>query len=255
MSSVSVSREALHKVKTALGDFHTDVDAATAHMRSHLDEEATNIQASIKKQREAVASLKNNLTRLASDVEQCQTQIIGNNNRINSLKGRIENISARIRELDNEIAKLRAKKQQLMSQGQSNGSLENNNSAQLNNIENTIQEYEKQKRKLNEEISDLRRQESSLNEQKAVLRSNKMKLDAAFEKTKNEHEFAKSKCERMESAGRAAQSGIVALSGTIQQYRQRSLDSSSTYTSGIDKCIAAIDEYEAVNLSNGGSGG
>lgn len=243
------------KVKTALGDFHTDVDAATAHMRSHLDEEATNIQASIKKQREAVASLKNNLTRLASDVEQCQTQIIGNNNRINSLKGRIENISARIRELDNEIAKLRAKKQQLMSQGQSNGSLENNNSAQLNNIENTIQEYEKQKRKLNEEISDLRRQESSLNEQNAVLRSNKMKLDAAFEKTKNEHEFAKSKCERMESAGHAAQSGIVALSGTIQQYRQRSLDSSSTYTSGIDKCIAAIDEYEAVNLSNGGSGG
>lgn len=255
MGNVSVSRESLHKVKMALRDFQASVESSTDHMRAHLEEVAVSIQASIKKQQEAVASLKNKITRLASDIEHCQTQIIGNNNQITVLKGRIESISSRIRELDNETAKLRAQKQQLMSQGRPENSDGNSNGAQLNNIENRIRDCERKKKQLNEQKSSLCGQERSLNEQNAALRSNKIKLDAALEKTKGEHEAANNKCERMKSVGYTARSRIVGLSGTMQQYRQKSLSSSSTYTSEIDKCIVAIDEYESVNLSRGRSSG
>lgn len=148
MGSVSVSRESLHKVKMALRDFQTSVESSTDHMRAHLEEVAVSIQASIKKQQEAVATLKNKITRLASDIEHCQTQIIGNNNQITVLKGRIESISSRIRELDNETAKLRAQKQQLMSQGRPENSDGNSNGAQLSNIENRIRDCERKKSSL-----------------------------------------------------------------------------------------------------------
>lgn len=251
MSSVSVSRDALHKVKTAFRDFQTSVEASTDHMKAHAEDVIASTRASIKKQQAVVESLKNKVTSLSADIEQCQAQIISNNNQVNSLKGGIADASSRVSAFGNQIAQLNAQKQRLLSQNSSNGDSGNDNSAQNRTIENQIQSYERQRRQLSEQISSMRSQESSLNTQNAKLRDDKARLDTALATAKGELVKAGEKSERMKSAGTAVESSVSSFLGVAQQFRQTAVTTSSTGTSGIEKCLAAIDEYETVNLGAG----
>lgn len=253
MSNVSVSRDALHSVKAAFRDFQTSVEASTDHMKSHAEDIITSTRTSIKKQQAIVESLKSKVTSLSADIEQCQAQIISNNNQLSSLKGSIANASSRNNGLDNQIAQLNAQKQRLLSQNSSNSDNGNDNSAQIHAIENQIQSCERQRRQLNEQIASMRSQESSLNAQNAKLRDDKTRLDSALATAKNEHSKAIQKSEKLKSAGTTVESSINSFLGIAQQFKQTAMTTSSTSQSGIEKCIAAIDEYEAVNL-NGNSG-
>lgn len=255
MGNVSVTRDSLHKIKASLKDFQTSVETSTSHMRSHAEDVVTSMRASIKKQEVVVMKLKDKAEQITFSVEQCQAQIIGNNNRISKLKRQIENTSSRMRDLENQIAKLRMQKQQLQSQNSSSGNGSNDTSAQIRTIESQIQSCEKQQYQMREQIASLRNQESSLNTQNDKLRSDKINLDAALAKTKSDFVHAGEKCNQMKHAGGAAESCIAKFLGIAQQYKQTVLTTNSAHTSGLEKCIAAIDEYETVNLSNGNSGG
>ena len=254
MGNVSVTRDSLQKIKASLKDFQTSVETLTSHMKSHAEDVVTSMRTSVKKQEAVVRTLKDKATQLTSSVEQCQMQIIDNNNRINTLRGQIENASSRMCNLENQIAKLRTQKQQLQSQSSSSDS-SNDTSAQIQTIESQIQSCERQQHQLREQLTSLKNQESSLNTQNAKLRNDKARLDTALAKTKSDFAHAGEKCDQMKRAGVAAESCVARFLGVAQQYKQTVLTTNSAHTSGLEKCIAAIDEYETVNLSNGNSGG
>lgn len=251
MGNVSVTRDSLHKVKASLKNFQTSVETSTSHMKSHAEDVVTSMRTSIKKQEVVVTKLKANVAQLTSSAEQCQAQIIRNNNRINTLKGQMENTSSRMCNLENQIVRLRTQKQQLQSQNSSSGDSGNDNGTQIRNIENQIQNCERQRYQLREQIISLQDQESSLHIQNAKLRDDKIKLDDALSKAKSDLTRAGEKCDQMKHAGATAESRIANFFGVAQQYKQTILTTNSAHTSGLEKCIAAIDEYEAVNLSNG----
>ena len=96
MGNVSVTRDSLHKIKASLKDFQTSVETSTSHMKSHAEDVVTSMRASIKKQEVVVMKLKDKAEQITFSVEQCQAQIIGNNNRISKLKRQIENTSSRM---------------------------------------------------------------------------------------------------------------------------------------------------------------
>ena len=255
MSNVSVSRDALHSVKTAFRDFQTSVETATDHMKSHAEEIITSTRASIKKQQAVAESLKNKVESLSADIEQCQAQIIGNNNQLSSLKSSIAKASSRSNGLDNQIAQLNAQKQRLLSQNSSNGDNSNDNSTQIRAIENQIQSCERQRRQLSEQIASMRGQESSLNTQNVKLRDDKTRLDSALATAKNELSKAIEKSEKLKNAGTTVESSINSFLVVAQQFKQTAMTTSGTSQSGIEKCITAIDEYEAVNLNGNSDAG
>lgn len=121
MGNVSVTRDSLHKVKASLKNFQTSVETSTSHMKSHAEDVVASMRTSIKKQETVVTKLKVNVAQITSRAEQCQAQIICNNNRIDTLKGQIENTSSRMCNLENQIVRLRTQKQQLQSQNSSSG--------------------------------------------------------------------------------------------------------------------------------------
>ena len=250
MGNVSVTRDSLQKIKASLKDFQTSVETSTSHMKSHAEDVVTSMRTSVKKQEAVVRTLKDKATQLTSSVEQCQMQIIDNNNRINTLRGQIENASSRMCNLENQIAKLRTQKQQLQSQSSSSDS-SNDTSAQIQTIESQIQSCERQQHQLREQLTSLKNQESSLNTQNAKLRNDKARLDTALAKTKSDFAHAGEKCDQMKRAGVAAESCVARFLGVAQQYKQTVLTTGSTLTAGIEKCIAAIEEYERTNLRAG----
>ena len=58
MGTVSVSREALQKIKIELGNFQTSMDSSTEHMKAHAEEVVVGVRNSIKKQQSLVAALE-----------------------------------------------------------------------------------------------------------------------------------------------------------------------------------------------------
>ena len=248
MGNVSVTRDSLQKIKASLKDFQTSVETSTSHMKSHAEDVVSSMRTSVKKQEAVVRTLKDKATQLTSSVEQCQMQIIDNNNRINTLRGQIENASSRMCNLENQIAKLRTQKQQLQSQSSSSDS-SNDTSAQIQTIESQIQSCERQQHQLREQLTSLKNQESSLNTQNAKLRNDKARLDTALAKIKSDFAHAGEKCDQMKRAGVAAESCVARFLGVAQQYKQTVLTTGSTHTAGIEKCIAAIEEYERTNLT------
>ncbi len=254
MGNVSVTRDSLHKIKVSLINFQTSVETSTDHMKSHAEDVVASMRASIKKQEVVVMELKDKIGQLTSCIEQCQAQITGNNNQINTLKGQIESTFSRIREIENQIAKLRIQERQLQFQSSSDDDSGNDASAQIGAIESQIQSCEIQQCLLHEQIASLRDQVSSLSAQNDKLHNEKIKMDAALAKTKSDFAHACEKCEQMKHAGVAAESSITKFLTVARQYKQTVLTANSTHTSGLDKCIAAIDEYERLNFSSGNNG-
>lgn len=254
MGNVSVTRDSLHKIKVSLINFQTSVETSTDHMKSHAEDVVASMRASIKKQEVVVMKLKDKIGKLTSDIEQCQAQITGNNNQINTLKGQIENTSSRIRDIENQIAKLRIQKRHLQCQSSSDNNGGNDTSAQIWAIESQIQSCESLQCLLHEQIASLSNQVSSLNAQNDKLHNEKIKMEAALAKTKSDFAHACEKCEQMKHAGAAAESSITKFLVVARQYKQTVLTANSAQTSALDKCIAAIDEYERLNFSSGNNG-
>lgn len=249
MSRVSVSRGALHKVKIAFGEFHLSVEDSTNHMKSHAEDVITSTRASIKMQQALVETLKNKAKGLATDIEQCQAQIISNNNQLSSLKGEITNAVSRVNSLAKQIALHRAHKQCLMSHNTSSSDDGNDNSGQIEAVENLIQNCERQLRQQNDQIASMRDQEGSLKAQNTRLHNDKTRLDSELATAKKELTRAREKSEKMKSAGAAVESSVNNLLNVARQFRETAITTSNTSKSGIENCLAAIDAYETVNLA------
>jgi len=249
MSVVSVSKESLQRVKTALREFQTNVETSTEHIKSHAEEIVTSTRSSIKKQHALVESLENKVALLSSEIEQCQAQIICNSNQINSLKDNIADVSLRVSNLDGRIVQLDMQKQRL-SASSSSADHCNDNSNQIYAIEHQIQSCENHRRQLDNQLSSMRNQENSLNCQNAKRHTEKSRMDATLIMTKKELKEACEKSEEMKNAGAAVESSISNFLIVALQYRQTAILTSNTNKSGIDKCIAAIEEYAATNLNS-----
>ena len=250
MSDVSVSKESLQRVKTALREFQTNVETSTGHIKSHAEEIVTNTRSSIKKQQALVESLENKVALLSSEIEQCQAQIICNSNQINSLKDNLADVTSRVSSLDGRIVQLDMQKQRL-SASSSSADHCNDNSNQIYAIERQIQSCENQRRQLENQLSSMRNQENSLNCQNAKLHAEKSRMDAALIMTKKELKEACGKSEKMKNAGAAVESSVSNFLSVTQLFRQNAVTANNMSKSGIEKCLSAIDEYEAINLVGG----
>ena len=120
MGTVSVSREALQKIKIELGNFQTSMDSSTEHMKAHAEEVVVGVRNSIKKQQSLVAALEKTVAKLAGEIEQRQAQIINNNNKLNTLASNIAAGKAQSSGMDQRISQLQSRKQQLISLGSAN---------------------------------------------------------------------------------------------------------------------------------------
>lgn len=249
MGTVSVSREALQKIKIELGNFQTSMDSSTEHLKAHAEEVVVGVRNAIKKQQSLVTALEKTVTKLAGEIEQRQAQIINNNNKLNSLASSIASGKAQNSEMEQRIAQLQARKQRLISfasADSNNGG--NDNSGQINAIENQIRECDSQRRRLNEQIASMQGQQNELNRKNDQLRDEKVRKEAELSTAKGELNKAREKNEKMKSAGTAVESRIGDLLGVVQHFKQTVTTTSSTSKSGIEKCLVAIDEYETVNL-------
>lgn len=250
MGNVSVSRESLEKIKIELGNFQTSMESSTEHMKAHAEEVVVGVRNAIKKQQSLVTTLEKAVTKLAGEIEHRQAQIINNNNKLNTLASNIAAGKAQSSGMDQQISQLQSRKQQLISLGSAssdNGG--NDNSGQINAIENQIRECDNQRRRLNEQIASMQRQQNELNRKNDQLRDEKVRKEAELSTAKGELNKAREKNEKMKSAGAMVESKIGDLLGVVQHFKQTVTTTSSTSKSGIEKCITAIDEYEAVNIN------
>lgn len=254
MANTFVSKEALQKVRTSFSNFQTEVETTTAHMQSHAEAVVSETRDSIKKQQQVVASLDKKVSSLNNEIERLQTQIISNNNSMSSLNSGIADRSSQAEALRSQSSQLESQRRSLMSGGPASENGEQNNGGQIQAIENQIRSCRAQVSKLNEQIASMQSQSKSLGSQTSQLKGSKVKAETELTAAKNDCNKSRDKHERMKSAGTIVESEIGNLISVVQKFQQTAILSSSANSSGVDKCITAVDDYMSVNLGVGGSG-
>ena len=255
MAGISVTIDSLNNVKRALSDFQTDIESISDKINSDKDQVLAEVQKSVKRQLDIATLLADKVSVLIKEAEQIQTDINSVNSKISTLKTVIVNFESEKSQLEARLPQLEKRKRQLESQKNSTPGDANGIESQIRSIENQIQNCRRSLSEVNEKISSAKKQLADHEVRLAELKENKKrKLDEVIS-ARNELGKAKNKYERLSDAGDSVEREIINLNVATGKFKQTSLTSSAASKTGINKCIAIIEEYLAINLGAGASGG
>lgn len=125
------------------------------------------------------------------------------------------------------------------------------------NIDSLTKAVQQKKAKLSgknsEDSEEVQKANNELSEAEALLaqmKRRKMQLETELDTVKKEIQKEENKEERLKSAGNEVEKNIQKLNSKMKNFRQQALTSNESNSSGIDRCIQFIEEYEQMNLSN-----
>ena len=254
MPVASVTIESLNNVKKAFSDFQTDVESFSDKINSSTEQILTEVKQSVKKQENLVVVLEKKVSSLVNEIEQIQSSIISVNSSISSLKTEIVNLERQKPQLEACISQLEQQKRQIEAQKNNSDGDTSGIGAQIRAIENQIQSCRRQLQQINEQISSAKQQQADNERKSAELKENKVRKDNELSTTRGELGKAKSKYERLSAAGDSVEREIENLNIAARKFEQNATASNASSKSGIERCIAFINEYEAVNFSNSNVG-
>lgn len=255
MAGVSVTIDSLNNVKRAFSDFQTDVESLSDKISSSTEQILVEVKQSVKKQENLVTVLENKVSALINEIEQIQATIITVNARISSLKAEIVNLEKQRPQWEARIARLEQQKRQLEAQRNNSQGDTSGIDAQIRAIENQIQNCRRTLSQINEQVSSAKKQQADNERRGAELKDNKTKKENDLSTTKGELGKSKGKLERLSAAGDSVEREIANLNMAARKFEQTSTSSNTTSKAGVNKCIAEIEEYLAINLGTSGQGG
>lgn len=254
MAGVSVTIESLNTVKRAFSDFQTDIESFSNRVHASSEQILVEVKQSLKKQEGIVVALENKVFALANEIEQIQSAIISINARIVSLKTEITNLEKERSQLESCISQLEQQKRQLETQRNQCQDDTSGIDAQIRALENQIHSCRGRMQQCNEQISFANRQLTENERKCAELKATKIKKEDELSSAKAELNRARSKLERLNDAGDTVEREITNLNMATQKFERSSTATNAASKSGVDKCIALIEEYISVNLAGAGLG-
>ena len=254
MAGVSVTIESLNNVKRAFSDFQTDVESFSDKISSCTEQILIEVKQSVKKQENVVTVLEDRVSSLINEIEQIQSTIISVNAKISSLKTEIVNLEKQRPQWEARLSQLEQQKRQLETQKNNSQGDTSGIEAQIRAIENQIQNCRRTLSQIIEQISSARKQQADNERKGAELKDSKTRKENELSKTKSELSKAKSKLERLSAAGDSVEREVANLNMAARKFEQNSTSSNATSKAGVNKCIAEIEEYLAINLSVSGHG-
>ena len=252
MAGVSVTTESLKNVRRALSDFQTDVESFSDKIRLCTEQILVEVNQSVKRQENIVTMLEDRVSSLINEIEQIQSAIISVNARISSLKTEIVNLEKQKLQCEARLSQLEQQKRQLEAQKNNSQGDTSGNEAQTWAMENQIQNCRRTLSHINEQISCAKKQQADNERKGAELRDSKTRKENELSITKSELNRSKSKLERLSAAGDTVEREVANLNMAARRFEQSSTSSNATSKAGVNKCIAEIEEYLAINLSVSG---
>ena len=249
MAGVSVTIESLNNVKRAFYDFQTDIENVSSKISSSTEQILVEVNQSVKKQESVVHTLENRVATLINENEQIQSAIITVNATITSLEAEIANLEKQKPQLEAQISRLEQHRRQLESRRSNSDGDNSGIEAQIRAIDNQIQRCRNTLHQIINQISSAKKQLADCEKQHAELKERKRQKENELSSAKNELKKAKSKLERLAAAGDSVFREVNNLQLSVRKFEQITSTSSETSKAGLNKCIAAIDEYLGTSLS------
>jgi len=245
MPGVSVSTDALTKVKTALNDYNIDISG----FASRIEQQSTDISKSaglemqkvarqIKDTTDKINKIKAETNQLAGAINQMsndiksteqnlvilQNQLAAKHNDANRLKEQITEMQKKAAESDNADAKARIQEQinQLRSK--------------LSQIESEIMRLKNAESELKERIPQLQRKNKEAQNDKAKCEDEHRTTERHLDRLLN-------KQDRMKAALAKINNNMEIILSASKSFETRAISKTEQSMGNIDKCIAAIDAY------------
>lgn len=255
MAGVSVTIGSLNNVKRAILDFQTDVESLSDKISSSTERILIEVKQSIKRQESIVTALKDSVITLTNDIEQIQTSIISVNTKVSSLRTEIVILEKQFQQWEKLLSQMEQKKRHLETQKDNSQGDTSRIDTQIRELENQIQNCRRTLSQINAQNSFAKRQQAEVERKGVELKECKVRKEGSLSTTKSELSRSESKLERLSAAGDSVEREIANLNIATRKFEQISISSNTASKAGVNKCIAEIEEYLAINLGTSGHNG
>lgn len=250
MPDVNVSRDALGKVKSTLGQFKTDVSHIPASMSKHIEMTENECE-------QTIHNLKNQIAELAYKIKENETKLDDLCNRYAYNQRKIKEDEIQVHNLKNEIASIEARIKSLQSRldylyGQLSSAETDEEKQQIQEEISSVQaQLQQQKRYLydvEEKIEINEREIDDLEKQNRSIQGEISSLEIELQKQKKEKARKESILERLNVAYSNLKNELNTLKNTMNNFVNSALNATENNLAGVDQCIQHIEEYMATDL-------
>ena len=255
MCEVSVSKDALVKVKTALKEYHIDISGFSTRLEQHTTEILKSAELEMQKIKRQIEETVERINQLKTRIKQLDDAISQMTNEMRSAELNIETMQNQIVIKQNKADHIKqniAVLEKMVSN--------TTDTDAITEIQEAISKLLRQLSQIESEINHLRNQIMELQER--ILQLKRTIKEAKYDKAKCEDELLaterlldrlENKQERMKTALDRLNDNIETILAASKSFETRATSKAEQSVGNIDKCIAAIDEY--LGVSQGGSSG
>ncbi|MDR0219944.1 MAG: hypothetical protein LBI54_00885 [Lachnospiraceae bacterium] len=246
MPGVSVSIDALTRVKAALNDYQIDIsgfsqriEQQSADIMKSAEREMQKIAQQIEETRSAIWQLKEKIIRLEEDIKRMGNDIKATERKIEATENRI---GAKQKEADcirEQIAEL--ERAAANAQGEAAVRIRE----QLSELRELLAQVEAEIRGLRNELSDLKARITQLQQGIRDARSERVKAEDKLHAAERVLDRRQNKHERMKATVIKLNDQMEAILSASKSFETRATSKAEESAGNIDKCLAAIEAYLA----------
>lgn len=250
MPDVNVSRDALGKVKSTLGQFKTDVSHIPGSMSKHIEMTENECE-------QTISNLKNQIAELAYKIKEIETKLDDLRNMYAYNQKKIKDDEAQIHTLKNEIASIEAQIKSLQNRldslyGQLSSAETDEERQQIqeeiSNMQGQLQRQKSYLYDIEDKIRINEREIDDLEKQNRSIQSEISSSEIELQKQKKEKSRKEGILERMNVAYSNLKNELNTLKNTMNNFVNSALNATENNLAGVDQCIQHIEEYMATDL-------
>ena len=253
MPEVSVSTDALARVKAALNFYHADISGFSAKMEQHSSDILKSAELEMQKIARQVEDVTKEISQLKTKINQLGEAINHMGDEKKSAEQLLESSQKLLPVKQDEAERLRkqiAELERIASEAK--GEMKAAIQATINELRRKLSEVEAEIRRLKDQISALRERISQLQQKIHEARAEKAKKEDELRTTQGLLNRLRDKQERMKTAHAKLKDDMNVMLAASKSFETRAVSETEQNMGNIEKCIAAVDEYLSGTQSGGG---
>ena len=244
MSAVSVSKDALAKVKTALNDYHIDISGFSIKVEQQASDISKSATFEMQKVSQQILETTNKTERLKTEINRLVEAA-------NQMAGEIKKTEQRNETAQNQLAAKQNKTVYLKRQiaeleqtaANAEGEAKQSIQIQISQLRNQSCQVESEIRALQNKIHELKNQTSQLQQKIYSTQAEKAKKEDELCITERFLDRLQNKQERMNVALAKLDDNIKTMLSASKSFETQTVSQTEQNMGNIQKCIVAIDDY------------
>ncbi|MCL2295364.1 MAG: hypothetical protein FWC36_10980 [Spirochaetes bacterium] len=249
MSEISVSKDALTKVKAALNDYYIDISGFSTRIGQQISVVSKSADLEMQKIKQKIEETTNRINQYKAEINRLADTINQMNNEIKSTEQKL--VSAQNDLTANQTNAMHIKKQiseMEQAAARAEGEVKEKIQKQIDDRRNQLYQTESEIRSSENELFKLKECGLQLQQKVHVIQAEKAKKEDELRTTERFLDRLRNKQERMNASLAKMNDNINTMLSASKSFETQAVSGTEQNVGNIEKCIAAVDKYLSENF-------